>query len=149
MTLPFDDVPPTVEHDGDTLVVTIPHPPKTKQRPRVTSKGTFTPQQTRDYERAVADAYKAAGGPLHQEQLRVHVELHKTHSVVEFTPLAERYTPLRGDIDNYVKAVLDGLNKVAYADDRQIMEFSAVKVAGTPSKEAARTMRRRKAKVDA
>lgn len=32
-----------------------------------------------------------------------------------------------GDIDNYVKAVLDGLNGVAYLDDRQVVQVFATK----------------------
>ena len=36
--------------------------------------------------------------------------------------------PTKADIDNYIKAVLDGLNKVAYSDDRYISEISAKKV---------------------
>ena len=35
--------------------------------------------------------------------------------------------PSRADIDNYIKSVLDGLNKVAYADDRYIYKIEAEK----------------------
>jgi Holliday junction resolvase RusA-like endonuclease len=34
---------------------------------------------------------------------------------------------LRGDIDNYVKTVLDGLNGTAWEDDIQVVEVTAVK----------------------
>jgi Holliday junction resolvase RusA-like endonuclease len=34
----------------------------------------------------------------------------------------------KGDIDNYVKAVLDSLNGVAYYDDSQIVKLFAAKV---------------------
>ena len=30
---------------------------------------------------------------------------------------------LRGDIDNYAKAVLDALNKIAYKDDKQVVSL--------------------------
>jgi Holliday junction resolvase RusA-like endonuclease len=34
---------------------------------------------------------------------------------------------LRGDVDNYVKSLLDGLNGVAYDDDKQIVNLKAFK----------------------
>ncbi len=38
----------------------------------------------------------------------------------------ERSPGLRGDIDNYEKAVLDGLNGVAFVDDSQVVDWRAV-----------------------
>lgn len=35
---------------------------------------------------------------------------------------------LRGDIDNYIKTVLDALNGVAWGDDNQIVKVTAVKI---------------------
>jgi cyclopropane fatty-acyl-phospholipid synthase-like methyltransferase len=35
---------------------------------------------------------------------------------------------LRGDIDNYAKSVLDGLNGVAYTDDKQIVSLELRKL---------------------
>lgn len=32
-----------------------------------------------------------------------------------------------GDIDNYVKSILDGCNKIAWRDDRQVVEIHAYK----------------------
>jgi Holliday junction resolvase RusA-like endonuclease len=34
---------------------------------------------------------------------------------------------LRGDVDNYVKSLLDGLNGVAYDDDKQVVNLHAYK----------------------
>jgi Holliday junction resolvase RusA-like endonuclease len=34
---------------------------------------------------------------------------------------------LRGDLDNYVKSLLDGLNGVAYEDDKQVVNLKAFK----------------------
>jgi len=36
--------------------------------------------------------------------------------------------PLRGDIDNYMKTVLDALNTIAWDDDIQVVAVSAVKL---------------------
>ena len=35
---------------------------------------------------------------------------------------------LRGDIDNYAKSILDGLNGVAYTDDKQIVSLELRKL---------------------
>jgi len=34
---------------------------------------------------------------------------------------------LRGDLDNYVKLLMDGLNGVAWLDDKQVTIITAVK----------------------
>lgn len=34
---------------------------------------------------------------------------------------------LRGDLDNYVKTVLDALNGVAWDDDSQVVKITAIK----------------------
>lgn len=34
---------------------------------------------------------------------------------------------LRGDVDNYVKSIMDGLNGVAYLDDKQVLNIKAHK----------------------
>lgn len=34
---------------------------------------------------------------------------------------------LRGDLDNYVKTVLDALNGVAWPDDSQVVKITAIK----------------------
>jgi len=36
-------------------------------------------------------------------------------------------TALRGDIDNYVKSIMDGLNGIAYVDDKQVRRLKVVK----------------------
>ena len=37
-----------------------------------------------------------------------------------------------GDVDNYLKAILDALNGICYADDSQVVEVRAAKNIGEP-----------------
>ena len=105
----------------------IPGKPRPKQRPRVTSHGTYTPKETIEYERLVGwqfrNAYK--GKPLTQAvklTVRVFVKLPK-RTVKE---KGDWHTQ-RPDLDNIVKSIKDGLNKIAYEDDSQIVYLVATK----------------------
>lgn len=88
--------------------------PRSKQRPRVTHRGTFTPKQTLEQERKFRDAWLATGA----EMFRHHVIL----SIDFFNS-----TKHRRDIDNMAKLVLDGLNTFAFEDDWQVVELNLTK----------------------
>ena len=101
--------------------------PQPKQRPRVTIKGTYTPQATVDYERLVGwqcrSVYK--GKPLTQA-LKLTVRV--------FFKLPKRTVKEKGDwhtqrldLDNVIKSIKDGLNGIAYEDDSQIASLVATK----------------------
>ena len=105
----------------------IPGKPQPKQRPRVTMKGTYTPQATVDYERLVGwqcrSAYKGKPLPTALKMtVRVFVKLPK-RTVKE---KGDWHTQ-RPDLDNIVKSIKDGLNKIAYEDDSQIVHLVAMK----------------------
>ena len=87
-------------------VFTAPIRPQPKQRPRVTSRGTFTPSRTRDFENAIAWAATAAmkGRPATGEPVRLIV-------------LAEQMDRRQADLDNIVKAVADGLSSQRSSKD--------------------------------
>lgn len=105
--------------------------PVGKGRPRYTSAGGFgrmyTPRATRDYERTVADEYKRAGGWVMEKPVMVTImqafPIPKGASKKEAQLMREyQIVPsCKPDIDNVVKAVLDGLNGVAYRDDTQVV----------------------------
>jgi crossover junction endodeoxyribonuclease RusA len=100
--------------------------PKSKERPRSRGKGRpFTPKATLEYEADVAASYD---GPKFEGPVKMHLVFYKDQTMVTLEELDEEPTKLRGDIDNYVKSVLDGLNGVAYDDDRQVTVLHASKV---------------------
>ena len=109
------------------ITFSIPGKPQPKQRPRVTSRGAYTPQATVDYERLVGwqcrSVYK--GKPLTQAvkmTVRVFFKLPK-RTVKE---KGDWHTS-RPDLDNIVKSIKDGLNGIAYEDDSQIVYLVATK----------------------
>ena len=84
----------------------VPGRPVPKGRPRVTTRGTYTPKRTRAYERDVGLCALAAG----VRPLSGRVGLKVTFRVRD----------ARADLDNLGKAILDGLNGVAYGDDAHV-----------------------------
>ena len=96
---------------------TVPGKPQGKQRPRLGKGGrVYTPSATRRYELAVAWAALGARPALWAKTGRF---------VVEVT----MYFPdwRRRDVDNVLKAVLDGMQGVLYEDDSQVVVASAIK----------------------
>lgn len=100
--------------------------PRVKQRPRLGRRGrVFTPAQTLEFENKVKSEYN---GPLAEYPVDVSISLYKDKFRVTITEHVD-HSPsgLRGDIDNYAKAILDGLNKVAYTDDRLVKKLLITK----------------------
>lgn len=115
----------TVEARPPVAAFTVPGKPAPKQRPRVGKNGhVYTPRATREYERQVAWAAKAAG----LRPLAGPIEVQAAFC------FAGRPT---GDLDNYVKALLDGLKGIAYADDSQVVKLAAEVRACAPGEERA------------
>lgn len=92
-------------------------PPRPKERPRLGAGGrTYTPERTLQYERAIAQTgamYMGRGWWL-EGLYRVTVRF-------VFDDNRSR------DVDNCLKAVMDGLNGVAWTDDSQVTETHASK----------------------
>lgn len=94
--------------------------PRPKERPRLGRRGrVYTPVRTLQYERAVLDAASwcvPRDWPLNCQ-----------YSVEMVFTFKRGATP---DIDNVAKAVFDGLNGVAWDDDRQVVQMSALRITG-------------------
>jgi Holliday junction resolvase RusA-like endonuclease len=102
--------------------------PASKSRPRFTKRGhAYTPEQTKVAERRMAAAFRAAA-PRHR------VDEFATYGVMA---VFFHGTNQRRDVDNMLKLICDGLNRIAWADDSQVVEIAGRRGYGPP--EDART----------
>lgn len=96
--------------------------PRAKQRPHTTymqgKPRTYTPKETVEAEAGLAAQW--TGRPT-EGPIGVWLMMYPDCVDVTVTEIEPRSPRLqRGDIDNYSKLILDGLNGKAWADDRQI-----------------------------
>ena len=113
---------------------TIPGAAKAKQRPRINKKTgrVYTPNTTHKYEKAVKEAY-GDNYFFDSEYISIKIlfkfKIPKSYTKKQYSDaLAGILRPTKADIDNYIKSVLDGLNEVAYSDDRYIYKIEAEKI---------------------
>lgn len=110
----------------------VPIKPVAKQRPRFTKSGhVYTPKDTKIFENVIALSY-GNRYCFDKEYIKVKVifkfEIPKSYSKKRvYDALEGVVRPTKADIDNYIKALLDGLNKKAWTDDRYIVEIEAKK----------------------
>lgn len=102
--------------------------PKVKERPRSGPNGgrLYTPPSTLAAQAELAASYD---GPVFEGPIEVIMTFHPVATMVTIRERTEPKSPLRGDVDNYGKLVMDGLEGVAYPNDRQVMAIVAAKVA--------------------
>lgn len=103
-----------------SVTFTVPGQPRPKERARVTRRGTFTPKRTADYERTVYTAALLAVSRLpggrwswpRDAWYRVELTL--------------AYGDRRiADVDNVVKAILDGCHEVLWENDKRARSVHA------------------------
>lgn len=88
--------------------------PVPKGRPRFARGRTYTPKSTEQWERLVAT-------------VALSHKVKPTADNVELTLIFRLPTRRRLDIDNLCKGVMDGLNRVAWKDDAQVVKLVATK----------------------
>lgn len=106
--------------------------PQGKARPRFSHKtGTvYTPSKTAKYEKQIRKAFLEAGGKIIPADCYVGVTVDAYFRIPKSYTKGKRLAcqhninrpAKKPDIDNSLKAVLDALNKVAYEDDKQVIE---------------------------
>lgn len=125
------------------LAFTIPGEPVGKGRPKFSTRGgfvkTYTPERTRDYEKLVRDCFVAQCGDAYlgyfepQEPVYLTVvayfQIPKSASKVKRAEMQmDVLRPTKmPDLDNVVKAVLDGVQTVAMHNDSQVVGITASK----------------------
>lgn len=103
-----------------------------KGRPRFARGGhAYTPKGTRDYERAIREAFEnAPERPPKPFSGPIDVTIVTSRQLPKSTPkrvLSEPDTH-KPDADNIAKIVLDALNGVAWLDDAQVTSLTVVKL---------------------
>ena len=120
-------------------IFTVKGQPKGKGRPRFTKNGhVYTPESTRIYEEEIKLRYKEKyKNEMLDGNIAVEVFINKKPAsylgISKYNKLLGKYCNIKPDTDNVVKAVLDALNGVAYADDKNVVEIYAVKKYSTES----------------
>lgn len=122
------------------LIFEIKGVPKGKARPRFTKQGrAYTPKETVDYEREIANVAHAAavvqGWRKVEKSQPLRAEIVAKFPIAASWTKAKKAAAMRGEIrptvkpdgDNIVKAVLDALNGVVFDDDSQVVEHSMKK----------------------
>lgn len=117
------------------MTFTVPGKPFAKQRARATRQGrVYTPAATVSFERTVGQIAALhfpdpITGPVSVEIIATF-ETPASWSAKKRAATIHRPHTQRPDLDNCQKAILDGLNRIAFADDGQVAQITARKVWG-------------------
>lgn len=123
----------------DIINFTVWGNPQGKKRPRFTRQGnyvrTYTDKETVSYENLVKLSFINSGCEKYVGEIPLKVEIDFYMSIPKSTSkkkyikmLSNEIRPLKKiDLDNGIKIILDALNKVAFDDDKQVIEVSARK----------------------
>lgn len=109
--------------------------PMGKQRPRLGRHGVYTPAETTAFERAIGWHGKIAMNCRAPLQGPLEATVRVVFRIPPSWTKTRREAAIRGEIahtiapdcDNVLKACLDGLNKIVFADDKQVVKASIEK----------------------
>lgn len=109
--------------------------PIAKGRPRFGDWGVYTPSKTSAWERHVRIAARKGMGnkPMLLSPIGLVVNFHMPipKSYTKGRSLAAQhnmiYPTKRPDLDNLVKSILDGMNKIVFQDDAQVVNLTCSK----------------------
>lgn len=117
---------------------TVVGDPHGKGRPRYTKAGhAYTDPNTREYEKRVAAEYeKYCGSYEFPEDSALNISVTAFYKIPKSASKAKRAAMQSGeirpkkrpDIDNVIKIVLDGLQGIAYKDDKNITNVTGTKL---------------------
>lgn len=112
--------------------------PQPKSRPRFTKSGrAYTPTKTKNYETLIGQCawvtmwdckLRPTKSPVHLEMIAYLPIPQSWSERKRVQALAGAIRPPKPDLDNIIKAVLDGCNKIVYEDDQQVYSIWARKV---------------------
>jgi Holliday junction resolvase RusA-like endonuclease len=117
--------------------------PVPKGRPRFARRGkfvsTYSPKTTVDYETKVAEAAQLAMGSSEPLETPVGAYIYITLPIpasyskkrTQACLSGEERPTKKSDIDNFCKAVFDGMNGIVFLDDSQVVSLHSTKVYGT------------------
>lgn len=100
--------------------------PRVKSRPRRGQGRTYTERNVVVEEQHIKEGYD---GPLFTGPVEMTVRLYPDKSVIRIKDCSKDRHKLRGDVDNYLKLIQDGLNEVAFVDDKQVVKVTIEKAA--------------------
>tara|TARA_Y100001938_G_C7834967_1_gene303299 strand:- start:115 stop:495 length:381 start_codon:yes stop_codon:yes gene_type:complete len=106
----------------DTIALHLPIAPVPASRPRVSKWGTY---YGKTYSSWRKEAAKVIDGLLENDPLEGGLEVSLWFFCKK--PKTTRREEPRGDVDNYIKAILDSCNGKVWVDDDQILRLNAQK----------------------
>lgn len=90
--------------------------PVPKARARVVGRRAYTPKKTVEWEDTIGWTFRLK----YRERRPIPREVPVSILVSAYFPVAS-WRSIRGDLDNYLKCVMDSLNGVAWEDDKQVV----------------------------
>lgn len=106
----------------EVIKIVVPGRPVPKARPRLGKRGNvYTPTRTKEYEQLVGWCAKQHIQETIDGDIALHIKVYVKNNIFP-------------DIDNIAKSIMDGLNGVAYKDDKQVSCLTVQRIKGNEEK---------------